>query len=152
MRFENRGFAELYRRTSSCGWQGVPSKVDSRFLHLYGDCGRFGRFEDLGIGCCCYWSSWDIVGFEFASSGDWQGDVCNAWFGEAYWPPWYMFGSLEPREEMANAVEKPRCGSGGQARRHPGESGVSERGMASPGDVAILRSDSSCLSADFGRC
>ena len=45
------------------------------------------------------------MGFEFAISGDWQGDVCNAWFGETYRPPWYMFGSLEPREEMATARE-----------------------------------------------
>ena len=123
MHFESSGFAELYRQTSIRGWQGLPSKVDSRFLHLYGDCGRIDRFEDLGIGCCCYWSSLDIVGFEFAISGDWQGDVCNAWLGETYWPPWYMFGSLEPREEMANAGEN----RGANAEVRPDDTLTGER-------------------------
>ena len=145
---ESCRFAEVYRRASICGWRGVLGKVDSRLLHFCGNSGRVHRIEDLGIRCCCYSSRRDIVGFEFAFLGDWQGDVCDARFGDTYRPPWYTFGSLEPREEMASAGEKPRCGSGGQARRHPGR-GVSERGTASPGDVTMLRRDSNCLSADF---
>ncbi len=147
---ESCRFAEVYRRASIRGWHGVPCKVDSRLLQLDGNCGRIHRFADLGIHRYCSWSRRDIVRFEFAISGDWQGDVCDARFGETYRPPWYTFGSLEPREEMASAGEKPRCGSGGQARRHPGR-GVSERGTASPGDVTMLSLDLDCLSADFDR-
>ena len=48
---------------------------------------------------------------------------------EEYLPPWYMFGSLEPREEMAHArkteVRTRRSGPTTPSR-------VSERGTASP--------------------
>ena len=101
--FESRGFDEFGRRASTRGWHGVLCKVDSRFLHLYGSCSRICRFADLGIRCYCSWSRWDIVGFEFVFSGDWQGDVCDARLDGEYRPPWYTFGSLEPREEMADA-------------------------------------------------
>ena len=118
--YERCRLAEFDSRKSIRGSHEVFDTIDSRFLQLYGNCDRIGRFAGLGSRCYCYWSRRDIVGFEFVISGNLQGYACYARFGETYRPPWYMFGSLELREEMAIAGEKPRCGSGGQARRHPG--------------------------------
>ena len=69
------------------------------------------------------WSRRNVVGFEFAFSGKWQGYSCDARFGKMYRPPWYMFGSLEPREEMANAGEKPKCDPEGKPDDTPAEAG-----------------------------